>query len=111
MSNALRAMSRAGLVVVAAALVTASSVVTAQDAPPLPLVFLTRDGCVNTTTMRERLDQALDRMKVAKNYAVIDADTFAEGDVRRGYGTPTVLYDNRDLFGMPAPTPPIPSPT
>ena len=104
-------MSRAGLVIVAAALVTASSVVIAQDAPPRPRVFLTRDGCVNTTTMRERLDQALDQLKTAKDYAVVDVDTLPEADIRRGYGTPTVLYDNRDLFGMPVPTPPMPTPT
>jgi hypothetical protein len=74
-------------------------------------VFLTREGCVNTATMRTRLDQALDRFRASKGYAVIDADMLAESDVRRGYGTPTVLYDNRDLFGMPEPTPPAPSPT
>jgi ABC-type sugar transport system substrate-binding protein len=75
------------------------------------LVFLTREGCVNTTTMRTRLDEALARLGAPKTYAVIDADTLADRDVRRGYGTPTVLYDDRDLFGMPEPTPPIPSPT
>jgi hypothetical protein len=75
------------------------------------LVFLTRNGCVNTTTMRTRLDEALDRLKVPKDYAFIDADTLGESDVRRGYGTPTVLHDNRDLFGMPEPTPPVPAPT
>jgi hypothetical protein len=48
---------------------------------------------------------------VPKDYAVIDADTLAESDARRGYGTPTVLYENRDLFGMPEPTPPMPTPT
>jgi hypothetical protein len=82
-----------------------------RSAPPSPLVFLTRDGCVNTSTMRARLDAALTRLKLPKDYAVIDADTLAEGDVRRGYGTPTVLYDSRDLFGMPEPTPPVSSPT
>jgi hypothetical protein len=61
--------------------------------------------------MRTRLDDALARLGVPKTYAVIDADALAGRDVRRGYGTPTVLYDNRDLFGMPEPTPPIPSPT
>ena len=80
--------------------------------PPFgPLVLLTREGCVNTTTMRTRLDEALARLGVPKAYTVIDADALAGSDVRRGYGTPTVLYDNRDLFGMPEPTPPIPSPT
>jgi hypothetical protein len=53
--------------------------------------------------MRTRLDEALERLGTAKDYAEIDADTFAESDLRRGYGTPTVLYDNRDLFGMPEP--------
>jgi hypothetical protein len=79
--------------------------------PSGPLVFLTREGCVNTSTMRTRLDEALARLDAPKRYAVIDADTLADSDVRRGYGTPTMLYDNRDLFGMPEPTPPIPSPT
>jgi hypothetical protein len=76
-----------------------------------PIVFLTREGCVNTTTMRTRLDEALDRLGAAKDFAVIDADTLSESDARRGYGTPTVLFDNRDLFGMPEPAPPLPSPT
>ena len=79
--------------------------------PSGPLVLLTRGGCVNTTTMRTRLDEALARLGVPKAYTVIDADALAGSDVRRGYGTPTVLYDNRDLFGMPELTPPIPSPT
>lgn len=94
-------------------LLTAGSVAGGREQPRSSgrLVFLTRDGCVNTTTMRTRLDEALDRLGAAKEYAVIDADTLAEGDRRRGYGTPTVLHDNRDLFGMPEPTPPIPSPT
>jgi hypothetical protein len=32
-------------------------------------------------------------------------------DPRTGYPTPTVLYKNRDLFGMPPPTPPFPEPS
>lgn len=106
MSNSRCWMCRAGFVVLAVALLTASSVATAQDAPPRPLVFLTRDGCVNTTTMRERLDQALGRLKIATEYAVVDVETLPEADIRRGYGTPTVLYAGRDLFGMPEPTSP-----
>lgn len=82
-----------------------------QQAPSSPLVFLTREGCANTATMRARLGDALDRLGAPTAYAVIDADTLADGDVRRGYGTPTVLYDNRDLFGMPEPKPPVSSPT
>lgn len=101
------------LVAVTMVLVAACSLAVgrAQSSPPRPLVFLTRDGCANTATMRMRLDAALDRLGAPTDYAVIDADTLLDGDVRRGYGTPTVLYSSRDLFGMPEPTPPIPSPT
>lgn len=94
------------------ALASAAALTTAEEqaAPSGALVFLTRDGCVNTTTMRARLDEALDRVGVAKHYPVIDADTLSDGDARRGYGTPTVLRDNRDVFGLPEPTPPLPAP-
>ena len=73
--------------------------------------MLIRIPGVNTTTMRARLDDALERLGLSKDYQVIDADTLPDSDVRRGYGTPTVLYDNRDLFGTAEPTPPVPAPT
>lgn len=75
------------------------------------IVFLTRAGCVNTETMRARLDEALDRLGWPTDYALIDADTLTPPDPRGGYGTPTVLYAGRDLFGMPEPSVPHPSPT
>ena len=65
------------------------------------MVFLTRDGCVNTDAMRTRLDEALRSLGRRATYQVIDADTLPQSEVRRGYGTPTVLVDNRDLFNMP----------
>jgi copper chaperone CopZ len=75
------------------------------------LTFLTREGCVNTVTMRANLDDALRRLNLPRNYQFIDADTLATSDPRGGYGTPTVLYDNVDLFGMPEPPVPHPAPT
>lgn len=68
------------------------------------LVFLTRDGCVNTARMRTELDAALKTLALPTNYLVIDIDKLNPSDSRRGYGTPTVLYKGRDLFGMTAPT-------
>ena len=70
------------------------------------LVFLTRDGCSNTDLMRARLDEALKSLDLPTNYQLVDLDTLASSDRRRGYGTPTVLYKNRDLFGAPAPEKP-----
>lgn len=75
------------------------------------LVFLTRDGCVNTATMRASLDEALGVMGLAADYQFIDAGTLEGSDARGGYGTPTLLYLGRDLFGMAEPPVPHPSPT
>jgi len=76
----------------------------AAGGPWIPeLVFLTPEGCVQTDTMRTRFDEALTLLGRLKDYTVIDADTLPENDPRRGYGTPTLLYKNVDLFGMPEP--------
>ena len=75
------------------------------------LVFLTTDGCANTSIMRANLDAALRAMGRPVDYAVIDLGTVSADDVRAGYGTPTVLYKGRDLFGMPEPSRPNPDAT
>jgi hypothetical protein len=75
------------------------------------LVFLTRSGCVNTTVMRGNLDEALKALGLAAGYEVVDQDTLPETDVRRGYATPTLLYADRDVFGMSVPKLPLPAPT
>ncbi|MDO8678611.1 MAG: hypothetical protein Q7R30_08615 [Acidobacteriota bacterium] len=83
----------------------------ASIAPMRDLVFLTRDGCVNTTTMKANLDDALRVLGQPFAYQVVDLETLPDGDVRRGYPTPTVLVSSRDLFGMAEPTPPFATPT
>jgi hypothetical protein len=75
------------------------------------LVFLTRDGCALSAKMRESLDLALRAMNRTDGYDVIDQGTLARSDARIGYGTPTLLYDGRDVFGLPEPRPPFPEPT
>lgn len=83
----------------------------ADDPAMKNLVFLTRSGCVNTVTMRANLDEALKALALPNDYQFIDADTLKESDPRGGYGTPTVLYAGRDLFGMDEPGVPHPAPT
>jgi hypothetical protein len=51
------------------------------------LTFLTREGCVNTDTMRARFDEALTALGRSRDYQVLDADTLAANDRRRGYGS------------------------
>ena len=70
-------------------------------APTTAMAFLTRDGCANTGTMRARLDNALQVLRRPVTYQVIDVDSLPSSDPRRGYGTPTILVNDRDLFGMP----------
>jgi hypothetical protein len=95
--------------VVARLLIVLASILVAMPLMPVErfsernLVFLTRDGCVNTARMRSSLDQALKSLALPTNYEVIDADKLERSDRRRGYGTPTVLYKSRDLFGMAEP--------
>ena len=75
------------------------------------LVFLTREGCVNTATMRANLDEALRTLGLPLAYQVVDLDSIPEDDARRGSPTPTLLSDGHDVFGFPEPRPPLPEPT
>jgi hypothetical protein len=83
----------------------------AADQRPAPLVFLTRDGCVNTARMRRNIDAALKSLGREALYEVVNQDTLPTDDVRRGYPTPTLLYADRDVFGLAVPKPPLPEPT
>ena len=89
---------------------TDSTTAPAAEPSTKGLVFLTRGGCVNTV-MRQHLDAALKALGLATGYQVVDQDTLRETDVRRGYPTPTLLFGDRDVFGMPIPKPPLPDPT
>ena len=70
------------------------------------VVFLTRDGCVNTPLMRNRLDEALQSLGLPKDYQVIDSDALPASDRRGGYPTPTLIVNGKDLFGMDQPSNP-----
>jgi hypothetical protein len=74
------------------------------------LVFLTRDGCVNTPDMVNNLDDALESLGWPTDYQYIDVGKLPKTDARTGYPTPTLLWKGRDLFGIPLPKPPFPEP-
>ena len=75
------------------------------------LVFLTRDGCVNTPDVANNLDAALRAMKLPLDYQSLDIGTLPKMDPRTGYPTPTVLWKGTDIFGMPVPVAPFPEPS
>lgn len=82
-----------------------------ETQPQRDFAFLTSQDCPNAAVMRARLDEALERMGRPPDYMVVDLTTLSETDARRAYPSPTVLYAGRDLFGMPEPRPPYPTPT
>jgi hypothetical protein len=75
------------------------------------LVLLSRDGCVNTATMRDNVEDVLRTMGLPADYKVVDQASLLATDARRGYPTPTLLYANRDVFGLAEPRPPYPEPS
>ena len=70
--------------------------------PTKKLVLLTREGCTGTAAMKKNLDAALKDLP-GWSYEVADLGKLPQGDPRRGYPTPTLLTDGRDVFGMPEP--------
>ena len=84
-----------------------------HDAPASTkdLMFLTRDGCVNTPEMVVNLDRALEALGWPNDYQFVDIGTLPTSDVRTGYPTPTLLCRDNDLFGMSAPKPPYDVPS
>lgn len=77
---------------------------------PIHLVFLTREGCANTPVLLANLKAVAESFDLPVDYEVLDQGTLSPTDGRVGYPTPTILYDNRDLFGLPKPEPPFPAP-
>jgi len=61
--------------------------------------------------MFNNVDDALRGLGLALDYQVVNLGELPKRDPRVGYSTPTVLYRNRDLFGMPEPAPPYPEPS
>ena len=64
------------------------------------------DGCPNTPAMRANLAAALASLDRGWAFVETDQASLPADDPRRGYPTPTVLVDGRDLYGLPVPTTP-----
>lgn len=68
------------------------------------LTVLYFDGCPNTPPVIEAAEQAAALLGSDWSVSTIDLEALPDDDLRRGYGSPTVLVSGRDLFGAPAPT-------
>lgn len=71
--------------------------------------FLTRPECRNSTRVLAELSAALDQLAWDTAPVIVDLGELDRGDHRTGYGTPTILVDGRDLYGLPRPGPAAPA--
>jgi hypothetical protein len=60
--------------------------------------------CPNTPTMRHNLRAALAAIGEGWTFTDTIQEKLPEDDIRRGYPSPTVLVNNRDLYDLPVPT-------
>ena len=64
------------------------------------ILILTLPRCANALRMQTHLEEALRRVGLPDDYVMVNMDLLPDVDPRRGYGSPTVLIDGRDLFGL-----------
>jgi hypothetical protein len=61
-------------------------------------------GCPNTILVRREAERAVAALGASWRLDVIDLESLPESDLRRGYGSPSILLRGREIFGDPAPT-------
>ena len=67
--------------------------------------FLSFAGCPHAPILRQRLDEALQALGVIVTPVPIDLEQLSQANDRRsGFGSPTILVDGSDLFGMATPS-------
>ena len=80
--------------------------VAAPEGQAMKIELLGFPGCPNTPAMRDNLRAALQCMGGGMTFTDTNQESLPEGDMRRGWPTPTVLVNGADLFGMAPPSAP-----
>lgn len=79
----------------------------AQGGAALPTIeLLGFPDCPNTPTIRANLKAALESLGPPWTFTDVNQQALPADDLRRGYPTPTILVNGRDLFGLARPTEP-----
>jgi hypothetical protein len=71
------------------------------NAAPLKIQVLGFSGCPGQPVLKERLQLALKQSNIDATVEDIDLGRLPATDPRLGWGSPTILVDGRDLFGVP----------
>lgn len=67
--------------------------------------FLSFDGCPHAPVLRSRLDEALHALGMTVTPVALDLlSLYQANDFRSGFGSPTILVNGLDLFGMESPS-------
>jgi hypothetical protein len=74
--------------------------------PAFTVQLLFFDGCPNTQPMQSAVETAIARLGESWVIELIDLEALPADDMRRGYGSPTILVNGVDPFGAPPPTSP-----
>src|SRR5947209_2648021 len=72
---------------------------------PRRIELLMFDGCPNSPIMKANLLAAMHALHITTRPTVVDILKLPAGDVRKGYGAPSVLVNGKDLFGHKKPKP------
>ncbi|GMU39050.1 MAG: hypothetical protein KJ057_17355 [Phycisphaerae bacterium] len=72
----------------------------------MKIELLGSPDCPNTAIIREHLRTALKSIGADLTFQDINQDALPQSDLRRGWPTPTVLVNGRDLFDMAPPNSP-----
>ena len=81
------------------------------DRSEAKLEFLTRDGCRNTPQVLDNLKSAISSGKLPAQFTLVHLEALPPEDPRRGYPTPTILMEGKDIFDLPVPQQPFPEPS
>lgn len=66
--------------------------------------FLSLQNCPNVTPMWESLQTALKELQINQTIERLDLNALSEKqDKYAGFGSPTILVNGKDLFGLPFP--------
>ncbi len=74
-----------------------------RSQPKIELLMF--DGCPNSPKRKANLQTAMKALGLTRQFKVVDILKLPDGDVRKGYGAPSVLLAGRDLFGLREPKP------
>jgi hypothetical protein len=67
--------------------------------------FVSFEGCPHAPALRQRLDEALQELGVTDTPIEVNLERLYQAhDPRSGFGSPTILVDGLDLFGMESPS-------